>query len=116
MTRLMEMSVMEAIVSLLAAGMASVWLMGIRSYTRRGLGVTSQTVVTSMLFSGLAVSVFAFDWSPYHLLWLFPAAFVLGFLSLVFPFSLLNLPASLYAWLVCIGVREEKARSAGAGR
>jgi len=37
--------------------------------------------------------------SPFHLIWMLPASFVLGLASVIFPFNLLWLPASLYASL-----------------
>jgi tetratricopeptide (TPR) repeat protein len=43
--------------------------------------------------------------SPLHLLWMLPASFILGLASMVFPLSLLRLPASLYGSLWYIGVK-----------
>lgn len=56
----------------------------------------------------LAVSVIiipALGLSPFHLLWMMPAAFVLGIASITFPLKLLWLPASLYGSLWYVGTR-----------
>jgi len=56
----------------------------------------------------LAVSVILipiFSLSPFHLLWMFLASFLLPFLSLYFPFRLLWPVASLYCSLWYIGIR-----------
>jgi tetratricopeptide (TPR) repeat protein len=57
----------------------------------------------------LAVSVIitpALSLSPFHLLWMLPASFVLGLASVIFPLNLLWLPASLYGSLWYIGTRD----------
>lgn len=46
--------------------------------------------------------------SPFHLLWMFPVSFLLGTLSLIFPFSLLWPLASLYSSLWYIGLKPNK--------
>ena len=43
--------------------------------------------------------------SPFHLLWMIPASFVLGLASVIFPLNLLWLPASLYGSLWYVGTR-----------
>ncbi len=56
----------------------------------------------------LAVSVIiipVLSLSPFHLLWMLPASFVLGLASVIFPFNLLWLPASLYGSLWYVGTR-----------
>ncbi len=56
----------------------------------------------------LAVSVIivpTLSLSALHLLWMVPAAFVLGLASVMFPLNLLWIPASLYGSLWYIGVR-----------
>lgn len=56
----------------------------------------------------LAASVAAiplFSLSPYHLLWMIPASFVLGLASVIPPLRLLWLPASLYGSLWYVGTR-----------
>lgn len=68
-----------------------------------------------MLFVAQAVTVVAFGLSPFHFLWMIPAAFVLGSMSIAFPFSLITPLASLYGNLCCVGldievVTQNKAR------
>lgn len=43
--------------------------------------------------------------SPFHLLWMIPASFVLGLASVMFPLNLLWVPASLYGSLWYLGIR-----------
>ena len=47
----------------------------------------------------------ALSLSPFHLLWMIPASFVLGLASVIFPLNLLWLPASLYGSLWYVGTR-----------
>lgn len=54
----------------------------------------------------LAVSVIitmVLSLSPFHLLWMLPASFVLGLASVIFPLNLLWIPASLYGSLWYVG-------------
>ena len=56
----------------------------------------------------LAVSVIivpVFSLSPFHLLWMVPASFILALNSVVFPPIFLRIPASLYGSLWYIGTR-----------
>ena len=58
----------------------------------------------------LAVSVIiipVLSLSPFHLLWMLPASFVLGLSSMIFPLNLLWLPASLYGSLWYVGTRNQ---------
>lgn len=80
------------------------WVYGIRNYMRRGMGVTQQTVNTTMLFFVSLIVTLSLRISPYHLLWLFPLSWVLGTLSLAFPFSLLSIPGGLFRGMCCIGL------------
>ena len=43
--------------------------------------------------------------SPFHLLWMLPASFVIGLLSMYFPFRLLFIPASFYFLFWYIGIK-----------
>ena len=44
-----------------------------------------------------------FGWSPLHLLWVLPVSFLVGFLTLIPPFSLVLRPLGwLYGRLCCI--------------
>ena len=56
----------------------------------------------------LAVSVIiipALSLSPFHLLWMLPASFLLGLASVIFPLNLLWIPASLYGSIWYVGTR-----------
>lgn len=56
----------------------------------------------------LAVSVIiipVLHLSPFHLLWMIPASFVIGLASVMFPLNLLWFPASLYGSLWYVGTR-----------
>ena len=90
--------------------MAVAWLFGIRSYTARGVGVVRQTVNTAMLFIVSLVVVPALSLSPFHLLWMFPASFIFGMLSLAFPFSLLSVPGQAVFRVACIGLDQAEVQ------
>ncbi len=84
---------------------------GVRNYVRRGEQLTVQTVVIAFLFPTSILVVLALGLSWLHLFYLVPLSFVLGFLSLAFPFSLLRLPASLYGALITIGLRRDQSET-----
>ena len=85
------------------------WAYGIRSYVRSGQGVSQQTVNQTMMFVLSLIIVPILGFSPFHLLWMFPVSFVLGMLSLVFPFSLLSVPGRTFGTICCIGVTQRQA-------
>lgn len=87
----------------------STWIFGIRTYTLRGSPPMRPTVNITMLFVVSLVVVPLLSLSPFHLLWMFIVSFVLGTLSLAFPFSLLSLPGQWFFILACIGLDREKA-------
>lgn len=60
-----------------------------------------------MLFAAQALAVGIFDLSPLHFLWMIPLAFVLGSMSIAFPFSLLTPLGGIYGNLCCIGLNSE---------
>jgi hypothetical protein len=69
----------------------------------------------AMLFVAQAIAVAVFGPSPLHFLWMIPVAFILGFMSIAFPFSLISPLGRLYGNLCCIGldlevVTQNKAR------
>jgi len=80
------------------------WVYGIRDYMRRGMGITHQTVHTTMLFFVSLIVILSLQITPYHLLWLFPLSWVMGTLSLAFPFSLLSIPGRPFMGMCCIGL------------
>ena len=62
------------------------WAYGVRTYVRTGQGVQQQTVNQTALILLAVVAVPLLGLSPLNLLWMLPAAFVVGMLSLAFPF------------------------------
>jgi hypothetical protein len=89
---------------ILAALFTLIWAYGVRSYVQRGQGPSQQTVNQTMLFSVSLVLIPMLRISPFHLLWLFFASFVIGALSLTFPFSLLSIPGRLFGSICCFGL------------
>jgi hypothetical protein len=83
---------------------ALLWVSAIRRDERRGKGSTKVSVNIGMLLTTSLVLIPVASWSPYHLLWMFPASVALGFMSLVFPFSLLSIPGRVFWNLCCFGV------------
>jgi len=104
------MKIIGYVVYVIGVLMAVSWLFGIRSYTARGVGATRMTVNTAMLFIVSLVVVPALSLSPFHLLWMFPASFILGMLSLAFPFSLLSVPGQAVFEIVCIGLDQAEVQ------
>jgi ABC-type Co2+ transport system permease subunit len=88
----------------IATSMALAWAYGIRSYVKSGAGVTQMTVNTAMLFAVSVVVIPLTGISPFHLLWMFPVAWLLGTLSLLFPISLLSIPGLVFRAICCIGL------------
>ena len=88
------------------------WASGVRTYVRTGQGVQQATVNQTMLMLGAVVAVPLLDFSPFHLLWLLPVAFIVGMLSLAFPFSLVSLVGKPFGHICCLGLdRDEVARN-----
>ena len=91
----------------------ALWTFGfmyaIREDERSGKGSTKASVNMTMLFAVSLVIIPILDLSPFHLLWMFPASWGVGFLSLVFPFSLLSIPGWLFGNLCCLGVDPERS-------
>lgn len=90
--------------------LAIAWMLGIRTHTKSGQGVTISTVNTTMLFIVSLVFVTVFKLSPLHLLWMYPASFVLGMLSFAFPFSLLSIPGNIVGFIACVGLNQEEVQ------
>ena len=104
---------MEAILWLIGATIALSWGYGIRTRTASGVGVTNQTVNTTMLFF---VSLFVSPalGSTWHLLWLFPLSVVIGTLSLAPPFALLTPFGQRFGTVCCIGLDQSEISAKGA--
>ena len=104
---------LEWLIQIVAVVVISIWIHRIRHYVLTGLGISPQTVVTTMLWVVSLIVVVLSDASPAHLLWLFPLIFILfQVLIFVFPFTLLKIPADIFSWLCCMGIRAELTDSA----
>jgi hypothetical protein len=80
---------------------------GVRQNTRIGFGVTIQSKNMAMLFAVQVAVIATFNLSTLHFLWMIPLAFVLGSMSLIFPFSLLSTIGGFYGYLCCLGLDDE---------
>ena len=88
------------------------WSYGVRTYVRTGRGVQQATVNQTALMLVAVVAVPLFGLSPFHLLWMLPAAFIVGMLSLAFPFSVVSLIGKPFGHVCCLGLdRDEIARN-----
>ena len=81
-----------------------IWLLGIRLHTKTREGVAQGTVNITMLFIVSLTLVPLLYLSPFHLIWMFPLAVVVGMLSNHFPFSLLSIPGYMLWRITCIGI------------
>ncbi len=106
------MNVLSVLLWIIGAVIMIGWAYGVRSFVRAGQGVSQQTVNQTMMFALSLVAVPLLGLSAFHLLWLFPTALILGFLSLVFPFSLISIPGRVFGTICCIGLGNNQ--SAGA--
>ena len=109
------MKIVEIILWIVVIWFALSFSWGIRKSTWSGFGVTIQSTNMAMLFVAQAIAVAVFGLSPLHFLWMIPVAFILGSMSIAFPFSLISSLGRLYGNLCCIGldlevVTQNKAR------
>ncbi len=84
------------------------WSYGVRTSVQTGQGVQQQTVNQTTLILLAVVVVPLFGLSPLHLLWMLPAAFIVGMLSLEFPFSLVSLIGKPFGELCCLGLNRDE--------
>jgi len=101
------MRIVSVILWVIIIWLAASFSWGVRKKTWSGFGVTMQTVNTAMVFAVQAVVVGVLELSALHFLWMIPLAFILGSISLIFPFSLLSILGKVYAGLCCIGLDRE---------
>jgi hypothetical protein len=88
---------------LVAAVLAGAWNFGVRHMARSGSGITLSTVTTTIWWTASVVAVAAYRFSPFHLLWLFPVGFLVGFLCMMSPFAYVLQPiARLYARILSL--------------
>ena len=87
------------------------WSYGVRTYVRTGQGVQQATVNQTTLILLAVVAVPLLGLSPFHLLWMLPAAFIVGMLSLAFPFSLVSFIGKPFGELCCLGLNRDALKS-----
>ena len=85
------------------------WIVGIRQHTVHGTPPMKPSINQTMLFVVCLVLVPAMSLSPLHLLWMFPASWILGLFSLAMPFALLSIPGQVFYRLTCLGMDTELA-------
>lgn len=79
----------------------------IRQEIQAGGSVTYGVICSNVFYFSVTLGVLIIGYSPFHLLWLFPLSFVLGFLTLVSPFSAVLIPlARIYSTLCSLGLDE----------
>jgi len=63
-----------------------VWhMISIRRHVLRGEIVVPPFLTSTLIFSVFVLVVLIFEFSPFHLLWLFILSFILGFVLMIFP-------------------------------
>lgn len=103
------MTTAEWVILGLGAVMALMGFVWVRQQIRRGDNVTYGTINSIFAFLVALVVVWFADYSPFHLLWLFPASFAMGSLTMLPIFSaILVPPAKLYGHVACIGLNDEE--------
>jgi len=98
------MTIVGIIVYVLGVLLVLTWVFGTRNKVRTGDGFQVQTLVTLFFAVVSLVLVPILKWSPLHLLWMFPASFICGFLSILFPFSVLQPFGNLTGMIACVGL------------
>ncbi len=97
------------IVGIIVWVVALLWAVGhgflIRERAKHEQASEGAFEVHAFLLAASVIIVPLFSLSPFHLLWMVPASFILGLASVVFPLNLLWIPASLYGSLWYIGTR-----------
>jgi energy-coupling factor transporter transmembrane protein EcfT len=99
----MALRIVGIVLWLVGASLAVTWAAGVRIKTARGQGVQLGTATIATFFAISLVVAFLLR-SPFHLLWLLPLSFLLGWLPV---FHWLG---SLYSSVVNVGVDMERAR------
>lgn len=84
------------------------WCYGVRTYVRTGRGVMQQTVNQTLLMLAAVAAVPLLRFSPFHLVWMFPAAIIVGRYSLSFPFSLVSLIGRPFGQICCLGLDDDE--------
>lgn len=82
----------------------------IRYKTSTGEGVPITTINGTLLFVISLIVIPAWGFSPFHVLWVFPASYILGSMSLMLPFSILSILGRPLGFLVCLGLDQDEIR------
>lgn len=99
------MQIIGIILWVIAVLYAIFWGFIIRQKTKNEQATERTFEVHALLLAVSATITPVLSLSPFHLLWMIPASFVLGLASVIFPLNLLWLPASLYGSLWYVGTR-----------
>lgn len=104
------MSAFEFVILVVAILFSLNWVIYIRKNVRTGIGITQQTVNTTMLFVVSIFVVLIWKLSTLNLFWMFPVGWFLGSGSLLFPLSLFNIPGKWFGNLFCFGLDPEEIK------
>ena len=102
------MNTIETLIWIAAVLWTLPFIYGIRTYVRRGIGITQPTVNTGMLLVFCIIAAPILQISTYHLFWMIPLSHILGLLSLQFPFSLLSILGRPFGFLCCFGLNQNE--------
>jgi len=105
------LDVLEWVVLAVAVMLILAGLIFIRQRASAKAGITYGVIFSNLCYLLAMVAILVGDYSPFHLLWLFPASWAAGFFTLIPPFSYLaNFLARLYGHIVSVGLRGERGK------
>jgi tetratricopeptide (TPR) repeat protein len=87
-----------------------VWSLRVREKARSEQATEKGMELQGFLMTVSIVLVIVLHLSPFHLLWMLPASFILGLLSMTTPLRILWIFSSIYFLLWYIGIRNEGRR------
>ena len=76
------MEIIEFVLYGIAIFMAITWMVGIRTYTKRGTRPAMSTVNTTVLFIASLITIPILEVSAFHFLWIYPVSEVLTAVSI----------------------------------
>jgi hypothetical protein len=100
------MNIVGIIVYVVVILLVLTWVLGTRDRIKTGGTWQVQTLVTLFLSVSSLVLVPILKWSPLNLLWMIPTSYLAGFLSMMFPFSLLQPFGRLMGMIACVGLNQ----------
>ncbi|HQN73341.1 MAG TPA: hypothetical protein PLB16_07995 [bacterium] len=98
------MEIFVVVVYLIAIIFASGGVIFIRDSVKKGTGITRVVLNIVALLWVSIIFCFLYEMNPLNLIWMFLLSWILGFLSKIPPFSLLNLLGTLIFGLSTIGL------------